>query len=307
MTERLDYRDGSVIPVLGRDTRRRANSLMEEDPRITSRWEEIIGEHLANSSRASGPDKWKYIQDLVDAFPLGSFWDTVRDAICVTSATERQLLSLQEVMVFPTLAIAMTSLRAPGFGIGPPDFGQAPLRELTWKSEIPVLTDKDVSDLSEAHRSAIFSTRRIESVYWHDTGHLIVVWGLGSNDWEKIETTKPILWAELFDDVTVGLAVHKTTNDIYSTVIFNTRSPMIQWLARVKDSCMNGSHGLRREQYITLREMFFTASAYPGHELEKLVRYVSGWRQIPGLPPEIYPPPTDPTRQQFGLRAPPSV
>jgi hypothetical protein len=93
--------------------------------------------------------------------------------------------------------------------------------------------------------------------------------------------------------------MHKTTDTIYSTVVLNRRSALIQWLSRVKENCANGAYGLKLEQYHRLRDMFFTTTAYPGHELDKLLRYIKGWRKIDGLPPELYPPLEDPTSDQF--------
>jgi molecular chaperone HtpG len=304
--EHLDYRDGSESPVLARNARRRAIR-QKGDPRISSRWKEIVSDHLAASSRAKGAARWKYIQSLVDDFPLGSFWDKISEAIPLRTRGCLQPLSLNAVLALGTLATEVKlSDTFYGFHLASGHFTPAKtaLGKLEWDSETPLLAGEDAERLSERHRTAIFQSRKIEGIEWHKSGRLIATWVRGTDQWE--DWHRPILWAPLFDTAKVGLCTHKTVNTIYPTVVFNTRSTLIQWLARVKENCTKRCYGLEPEQYARLREMFHNSSAFPGHEVEKLAHYIEGWRAIPGMPAELYPPPGDLTRDQFHTGRPPA-
>jgi molecular chaperone HtpG len=301
MASRVDYRDGSETPVLARNAARRDRFGSRADPRLLSRWEEILREHLASAERASGPEKWKYIQELVRNFPLQGFWDTMPDAIPVAACKNIRLLPLSAVVTLPTLATTVDPDARYAYGSSP----ETSDVELLWESATPLLTDRDARLLSEPHLAAIFGSRKIENASWHPSGKLVLLWVLGREQWES--WNKPILWCDLPDSTFVGARIHKTTDNIYGTVLLNTRSALVQWALRVKNSCAKESYGLKASQYERLRSMLYESVAYWGNELENLVSYLRGWREIPGLPPDLYPPAEEPTRDQFRLRAPSSA
>ena len=308
--ERIDYRDGSERPVLARNARRRAiwqNGDQKADPRISSRWGEIVGDPLAGSSRAKGAGRWKYIQSLVEIFPLGPFWNSIPEAIPIRFREGLQPLSLNAVLDIPRLATEVGQMDPLPARLRPGKIRSATpaLSDLEWDSETPMLTAQDVDQLSRIHRNAIFRPRSIESVWWHTSGRLIALWASGSDQWESWGG-KNVLWAGLLDAGKVGLDIHKTIDGVYGTAVLNTRSALIQWLLRVKESCSKGWYGLEPGQYSTLREMFYDATAYSSNHLKSLSHYIEGWRDIPGLPLELYPPPGDLSVDHFRPGRPPA-
>jgi hypothetical protein len=302
MASRVDYRDGSRTPVLARNSARRDRFGVgfKADPRISSRWEEILAEHLANAERAKGPEKWKYIQELVGDFPLQGFWETVPDAIPVTSQKSVHLLPLNAVVSLPTIATTLNP-NSLYFQAGPTEEAEV---ELVWESDTPLLSETAVNLLSQPHLAAIFGSRKIGSASWHSSGRLALLWVAGPEQWES--WNKPMLWCDLLDSSVVGVRMHKTTDSVYGTVLLNTRSALVQWLLRVRNGCAKESHGLTASQYERLRGMLYEAAAYWGQELENLVAYLKGWREIPGLPPNLYPPNEELTLKQFRLKVPSS-
>lgn len=302
--ERLDYRDGSETPVLARNARRHTIS-RKHDLRISSRWEEIVRGHLAASNRAKGPARWKYIQSLVDDFPLDPFWNSIPEAIPLQVREGLQLLSLDAVLDLPRLATEVGQMDPLPTRLRPWNSATPALGDLKWDSETPIMTAQDVDRLSDTHRNAIFRSRGVESICWHKSGRLIAVWAPGIDQWESL-VGKNIVWAGLFDAGKVGLCIHKTIDNVYRTAVLNTHNALVQWLVRVKEACSKGWCGLEPGQYSRLRVMFYDATVYTAHDLETLSHYIEGWRKIPGLPPGLYPPPIDLSGDHFRPGRPPA-
>jgi molecular chaperone HtpG len=301
MASRLDFRDGSQIPVLGRDARRRGRQLPQTDPRIVSRWEEILLEHLQQSERASGKNRWKYIQALVDDFDIGPFWDTVPRALRVVPKGGEQFMSLAEVIGLPRITTIARGSRDPlrSLRLKHRSPRAAPGRDTEPPLEIEEPLIEDPEAISSRHRQKIFERRSIERTYW-TPGGLALEWSSGAEKWEPRgpSWTKPLQWAALPDPYLVAVETPKTLDSTYSTVVFNIENELIQWLRHARGACSQKTHGLRPDQYESVREMLFTSAAFGAHNLPQLTQYLAGWRQIPGLPAELYPP-SDPTAEQF--------
>ena len=87
MSTRLDYRGRDYRPALSR--RHRHGFITRPDPVVSSRWEEILQEHLQASPRALGPDAWRYKQSLMRLFRFHSFWESVPETIKSFHASRR--------------------------------------------------------------------------------------------------------------------------------------------------------------------------------------------------------------------------
>jgi hypothetical protein len=303
---RLDFRDGSQVPVLGRNARRAKHRIRRTDPRIISRWEEILLDHLEHSERARGIHGWKYIQRLVGDFDVGSFWDTIPRAVRVLVRGDEQVVSLAELLSVPRIATLVRPDRnRPAIlrrKFRSPSADARPSAEALSQIQQPLI--EDPAALSTRHREKIFQSRSIESSHWLQGG-LVLVWSHGAENWEPRGEAfiKPLQWARLPDASAVAVETQKTLDSTYTTVIFNTESSLIQWLLRAKDACYRKVHSLRPDQYENIRDMLFTAAAYGAHNLQQVTQYLDGWRQIPGLPTELYPP-KNPSAEQFLLTSP---
>ena len=85
--------------------------------------------------------------------------------------------------------------------------------------------------------------------------------------------------------------------------LLNRNHPFVQWLLRVRDACEQNAYGLREEQFERLLRLLDTPVRHDGFELKDLVAYLDGWRKLPDLPPDLYPP-ANPTADMFVMKRP---
>jgi hypothetical protein len=160
----------------------------------------------------------------------------------------------------------------------------------------------DVDDLSDAHRTALFSGRVISRTRSITSGELAIDWIRG----ERSRSLQPgrIDVADYDDEYTIGFSTHKTLDDVYEAVILNSRNVFVQWLLRVTSACSDGRYGLRRQQAELLADLFDKPARLHRYEVDKLNVYVARWRTISDLPPELYPPTLTIDRNMFTRRRP---
>ena len=136
----------------------------------------------------------------------------------------------------------------------------------------------------------MFKGRAVTSVRLLSSGHLALYWQECSPEEDPVMqgSYKYMGLALLPNSTTVGIEIHKTGAS--TCALINTNHPLVQWLLRAREACKRGLHGLREAQFVYLCEKLFDAIIYTDIDAPKLGSYLEGWRDIPNLPPELYPP-----------------
>ncbi len=305
MSARLDYRGESYRPALSRETFwHRPVAQGTIDPELESRWEEILKEHLATSPRASSEDGWKYKQRLVHYFPLPSFWASIPETIKAQVKKETRLVSLEDLQTIPVVVTIMPSSRfkLSEVPVRADESGEAGQSVPVWHDDTLAIVEDDLGFLSDEHRQDIFRHRSIDSVKWLPEGHLALYWALGKKaEMLSQSERQPLEVVNLSFSSTVGFCLHKTTGDVYEHGLLNGDHHFVRWLMQVRDFCEQNAYGLREEQFNQLVSLLETPVRHSGYELPKLIAYLNGWRKLPDLPPDLYPP-TNLTRDMFVVK-----
>jgi hypothetical protein len=310
--ERIDYRDASKQLVLSRDFGRHVRlGGGESDIRISSRWEEILREHLATSELARGTGSWWYRQRLIDNFGFSSFWAEVPETIPTYVSGESRLNSLREVITNDLIATITSPSRRMRFlghevvtdlGIGASHRTEEITEtEVDWPEESLAISADNIERLSSLHRKAIFSSRAVDSVKWLADGRLAIYWRkVGS----AAADPKPVFSASLPDETVLAIEIHKTVDDVYKSVLLNTDNELVRWLFRLEKACSKGNCGLSPQQSERLRDMLVMAARYPGGpEMQKFANYLEGWSQLKELTSDLLPPETKISADMFFLKS----
>jgi len=290
---RLDHRgEVSHLP-LSRDigsfyTTMLGRQKLSHDRRIDTRLEVILMEHLRLSPRAQGADAWKYKQRLVDSFRLTSFWLHMPEMIPLRQDGVRRVVSLQDALGRPVITVF---------------FG-----EVEYVSEVSataVMTTAEIEALSRAHRELLFRERVPMNPRWTAANRLVLEWARAEEPAKHFSHDSPIEVVDWTDGYMIGFEGHHATSSIYETVILNSFNPLVEWVVRVHIACSTGSYGLTLRQCDLVLELLADAIRnYYEDTRRKLEVYLQGWRAIPGLPPELYPPEIELEQDRFRARPP---
>lgn len=277
---RLDFRDGSITPALsrGRATRRPMwqRPAEEGDPRVLSRWAEILAGHLATAERAKPPDGWAYKQALVRYFPPKSFWSTLPGMIPLRSHDALQLVSLREATEIPQFATTSTIRRAfstrreTGRGTAPlPDGAQT-------------IVAKDLARLSAEHAGELFRNRSVQRFRLLSPRDMAIWRTCSRPEVLPFERgSRPAYVVDFGLGRVIGIEIHKTTDSIYPAILFNSANQVISWLLRVRSTCAAGEHGFTREQFDRFYALLDDATRYlRQEELGPLNAYLKAWRSM---------------------------
>ncbi|MFI5095661.1 MAG: ATP-binding protein [Candidatus Acidiferrales bacterium] len=290
-SERLDFRGGS-IPIASLSREHYRFHRYEEDSadaRVSSRWTEIIKEHLASSERANSTDGWRYKQALVDDFPPKEFWTSLPGTIPTHIEQERRVSSLKEVLELPMVATIMgpQKLRPP-FLIG---VDREDLPEPVWEEATPAIFAEELTALSKAHRMTLFQKRSVDSTRWLPSNHFVMYWKKG----DQIErlggpSYRPSRLVAMANSFTVGFQIHALSDTtILVSDLFNKSNQFIQWVLRVKKASEEGAYELTADHFSHLDELLHECCDFL-YKIKALVDYVEKWRAMRGLPGELYPP-----------------
>jgi len=300
---RLDYRGRTAITV----SRARFNAL--EGP-----WDEVKGpvdavleralrEHLATTSRAQGPEAWRYKQQLIAEFPaVIGFWRTCPGTVPVIRSGGRAVASLEEVQGAPAITV-VTHLWSilPGERSDSRDVEEA----VSWapaSGDVVVMLNGDLDRLSDEHLAALFRGRSVSNMTM--AGRLLLLeWTVsdGSDYLAREGGRRPISLAVFPDERIIGAAVHKTTDGIYEHCLLNRANGFVQWVLRVRDASRERQFGLTEGQFSQIVSLLENPLSYGGHELSRLSAYVEAWRSLPDLPEDLYPPEGALGMEMFGL------
>jgi molecular chaperone HtpG len=304
MSARLDYRGESYHPSLSREASlHRPVSRQSHDPEIVSRWEEILREHLATSPHASSQDGWKYKQKLVELFPLRSFWASCPDTLKIYVEGKQTLTSLNELLSVQDLDVIIpahrfvrsrNALRASESSAIQRDTSAVTYDKTT-------IVDDDLVLFSDQHLSAIFKGRSVSSVERSPKGDIILhwIWGENSNMLFSRPTGRSLALINWPDPTVIGFQAHRTSERAAGLGLLNEGHPLVQWLVRIRECCAQNVHDLTEEQFERLIGLLETPVLYTGLDLSDLSKYLDRWRNLPGLPSELYPPALELTRDMF--------
>jgi len=273
-SSRLDYRgEGPSIP-LAREWRHRKNA----DPVITSRWEQILNQHISTSAFSTSEDGWKYRQRLVDIFEFDSFWRFVEEMIPLRVDDDDVMVSLDVAERLPTLTIVAKSL--------------------TNKSEPPIPATKSKTPalfqhryLSSRHAKSLVGPRVPVRVYWLDNDYLATDWSFADGNSEPFAEGTLTKWflVELPAATSISCAIEWQESRV--SVCLNTAHSFVKWLVRVKRACINHEQGLTIGQFNTLFELLDRPSraGFLG-DTRNLQNYLDAWSKLPNLSAELQPP-----------------
>jgi len=277
-------------------------------PEVSSRWEEILTEHLRTSPLALAMDGWKYKQRLVSDFQFQSYWEDVPGTIRMHMDGQYTLHSLKTVVSFPVIRVIM---RWPWEG---PLLEESKVLEpdpqTLANSTGIILTHSDLVCLSHVHRQAVFSNRVISGMCRTPDNHLFIDWKLVDGKVEVLlnidRGSRPIEGVPLANDLTVGFSIHQTTDSIYKHCVLNITNPLGAWIFGIKKRCSVGDCFVDSRMFKTLVSLLETPLAFGGSEMKKIESYLKRWREIPNLSAESYPPDISLSRDMFVPRPPQS-
>ena len=275
MVERIDYRREVEHLNLSRQPFWGRPGSGSRDPVISSRWEEILKSHLAETPLARGEECWIYKQRLVALFPLPGFWDEQPEMVRLYQEGIKRLMSLNEIKQESLITTII--------------WGEK--RRPIYDTDKLFLTEYDIEKLSDEYRVAIFDGRWVDNVRCLKSGHLAIDWSLGKAEY-RLETikNKKIDIVCLPDLPIIGFPIHKITDAVYRHLLLNKDHPFIKWLLEVYNIYDEVKYDIGPQQFDTLTDLLFTPLHHGGHEFEQLEKYLNEWRNLPGMPEDLKPP-----------------
>jgi len=299
IASRLDYRSDKYRPRLSRErlSPHGPRSGEAEDPAVASRWEELLVEHLSKTDCAKGENGWKYKQWLVGYFPFPAFWARQPETVRISIGGCSRLLSLQEVLRFPVVTTVIHP-KSPFYGYG--EKPQVNPFVPAWDPSDVGISDDDLCRLSSEHTRDIFAERHVTGVRWLSSGHFAVDWKLG--DYKPPLVGEAAIGSIIFEDQDVICFRLHPANNSDKYVVLNAKNEFARWVLRINDACQQGFALPGVDQIKLLNDLLKWCAWFPGTEKFATLReFVSRWREIPGLPPELVPPPTQLSYRMFML------
>jgi molecular chaperone HtpG len=301
LASRLDYRSDKYRPLLSRERLILHGPRPTEtgDPAVASRWEELLGEHLAKTARAKGEKGWRYKQRLVDYFPFPAFWARQPETLRISIGSRSRLASLEEALGFPVVTTVIHP-RSPFYGYGRDKPEVSPFVP-AWDADDVGISEHDLYWLSTEHTRSIFSGRYITRVRWLSSGHLAADWKLG--DWKPPLVGEEAIGSIILEDQNViCFRLHQANNSDHY-VLLNTKNEFARWILRINDACQQGLSLPGVDQVKLLNGLLKWSAWFPGvsDKFPTLCEFVNRWREIPDLPPELVPPSTPLSYRMFML------
>lgn len=274
---RVDYRGKNANVSMARRELRAAaysNTLTEEVERILS-------DHLQSSPFAQGAQRWKYVQKLIKHFPVGSFWNSVERGAMVREGRETRTASIKQLATIDEFIT-----RIPIISSGSTEeYRACPAGH--W------LSQSDLENYSDQHRKLLFTGRVIEGVTVSGKNCIDVRWLRMANLAGKnviIGDGRPMFITDLPFENTIGIAIHKTTDSVYEQCVLNRSHPFTEWLLRVETAANNRKFNLEPKQFSLLMDALDYPLRGSGYRFKELSEFLTGWRSIPGLTEDLFPP-----------------
>jgi molecular chaperone HtpG len=290
---RLDYRRQAPSLGLARANAMPIMSDIQQDPDVISALTEILHEHLAETSLNTGPDAWRYLNRMVEAFPLERYWHERSGVVPTYKGKQRALVSMSELARRPVITVLQYVRNYASVQHG----HNTKKRDIVWSSltladDEPLLVDWEINRCSPAVRRGIFGRRWISEIRSIPGGFLRIKWTL--RDRPKTETmvsfggTRYYL-AALDDEDTVGFALHATALPDWNSAVLNRASPLVQWACSLADAAQDPGRNVTDTQIAPLGNLLSTPCTIRGYEHERLSAYVKAWT-TGDLGDELHPP-----------------
>lgn len=306
MVSRLDYRNDFRDLTLSRRPSAPKSYWWNLIPQMQERWGEILTEHMCTAPQAQGSDGWKYRLRLQEVFRLDAFWLSAPEMIIIHVKGQSRLASFQDVMDLQEFTVVARMWPDDADGNGAGDSGDDyPPSVLDGDS--PVITRRDLQAAEARFCYGFFDRRTINAVRWLGDGYLAVDWS------HRQEHDRDYLGGGIQYPVRVRLP-HPETVALYAhsdggagnLILLAMDHPITRWLQRVKQAADEGLHDLGRRQLDWAVDAVGAAAVGGGSAgyLCALRECLEQWREIPGLPDELYPPEIELTEDMFRLRPP---
>lgn len=301
LTARIDYRSDRYNPTVSRGLYRSEDWL--SNPEIQSRVEEILGEHLATSSRANSAEGWKYKQRLANNFSLSSFWSSLPGMVPVYKNGQIQLQTLKDTQSSDVITTILSIEQLTSFSREDKSDQSVLLRNIG-PNQVCILGNY-LGYLSEIFRGEIFANRLITDLKRLTPNHLAI-------DWSRCEEKDYLFAGNMYDQISlgnlsseslVGISIRSFIGTYQTQVILNTKHAFSRWLQAVKTSSINGKHDFNQNHFKNLMALVQQVVMYGGEHIKQLNSYLNEWMKIPNLPEELYPPLVELTPEMFTLKA----
>jgi hypothetical protein len=260
---------------------------------------------METSPLARGPDRWKYVQRLVDRFPVGeSFWDGCSDSLCALEYGVPRTFSFDELRSEEVLTeiVDYRPQRSLGgfFLLDRPK----PLPVSLAKVALG-LTKTEIGRFSDTHRRRIFAGRKPMRPRWVDEIHFAI-------DWQRFEDQyKPAIEINMLECFECDL---KDSNKfcVYvdrpypgrDFVLLNPMNALGTWMLRIWEADDRYMQSVTPERKKSLLAVFERAVRLYGDAIHDLSQHLSGWSAMETLPQELVPPVVDVTESMFMLPSP---
>ncbi len=307
---RLDIRDKHFEPSLFRGW----NYMLAEEHKeaIRDRLIDALREHLATTTLNTGENSWKYKNELAQEYKLMSFWRSCPGLVPVYHERQFSPVSLNEVRSVELLT-TIHRLFDDRYDFVRPEHEKHTTSvcdtqqlDVMLGSDLLLLDGKIASDLLD-HR--LPSIQEIENsmieITWRSAEATLV-------DSSRIFSSEKHRGYRFY----VGLGVGDIPNErhiayflsgrkypmYWVRTLWNINNPFVAWLNRVKEIRQDGELDLGRQ----VAKIFSFINSYgSGHggrmNLTKLDTYLKGWKELPNIPDEFYPPEIDIAEDMFAF------
>jgi len=205
---------------------------------------------------------------------------------------------LEEVLRFPVVTTVIHP-KSPFYGYTREKPEVSPFVP-AWDPGDVGISEDDLYWLSIEHTRDIFSERHVTGVRWLSSGHLAVDWKLGDNKSPLVG--EAAIGLIVFEDQNVVCFRLHPANNSDQYVVLNTKNEFARWILRINDACQQGLPLPGVDQVKLLNHLLKWCAWFPGSpEFATLCQFISRWREIPDLPPELVPPSTRLSYRMFML------
>jgi hypothetical protein len=238
---RLDYRRPAPKLGLERTGTTPITEDIDQDPSLTSALTAILDRHLRETPMSQGANGWRYLQAMMGAFPLRTYWREREGVVPVYLGARRSLLSLEAVTEQPSF----TTIQCVGDYADVRETRNLKERVLAWETfgipmEEPAMVDWQLNRFSDAAIGLLFAGRRISDLRAISTDVLRIRWASRQNTPSERSTISlgghDFYLATLADDEIIGFALHRTALPNWNSVVLNRRSPLVEWVCKLVDA-----------------------------------------------------------------------
>ena len=276
---RLDIRSERLRPSLTRvGLPVGLRSLLDE---LVGRWwDSLIQEHLSTTALASGPDQWRYKQQLSREAGSREYWRDCPGTVNVYDTGRPRLHSLKELNECDTIRVVAEYM----------PHVHARRHDVTWEelhrseceaggsSQATTLLRSEMLKWSEESRTEFLSNRSLVDVGWLTGKHLWYDFRLSDSP-DVLATIggHPLLVADIPDPLTIGFSLDLGSGRNLIRIL-NRSHAFVDWVIQVCQAAQDADSGITAELLERLLSLLETSCGYQGLECERLQRFTQNWR-----------------------------